>query len=110
MDKKAHRAITWETDPNFTRHAWKRMTERRLSTAAVQAALDHGRVVYVRGAAIYAVGGKEVGRCQQQGIDISDFEGVQVVCKPDGMILTVYRNRDFRGLRPRRQRTRRQAA
>ena len=103
MDKKSHRAITWGIAPNFTKHAWQRMTERGLSTAAIETALDYGRIVHVRGAAIFAIGKKEVAGCQSRGINISDFEGVQVVCKPNGMILTVYRNRDFRGLRPRRR-------
>ena len=103
MDQKSHRAITWGIAPNFTKHAWQRMTERGLSTAAIEAALDYGRIVHVRGAAIFAIGKKEVARCQSRGINISDLEGVQVVCKSDGMILTVYRNRDFRGLRPRRR-------
>ena len=103
MDRKSHRSITWGIAPNFTKHAWQRMTERGLSTAAIETALDYGRIVHVRGAAIFAIGKKEVAGCQSRGINISDFEGVQVVCKPNGMILTVYRNRDFRGLRPRRR-------
>ena len=109
MKKRPHQAANWNTKPSLTKHAWQRMTSRGLSEKAIEAALDHGRVVHARGAAIYAVGRKEVARCQQDGINLSDFEGVQVVCKPDGMILTVYRNRDFRGLRPRRWRARRPA-
>ncbi len=83
----------------ITRHAWQRMMARRLSQAAVQAAIEYGRVVYVRGAAIYAIGRKEVNRYLRHGIDLSCYEGIQVVCALDGTIITVYRNRDFRGLR-----------
>lgn len=36
-----------------------------------------------------------------EGVDLSGVEGVQVVCSRDGAILTVYRNKNFRGLRPR---------
>jgi len=38
----------------------------------------------------------------RRGIDLSHREGIQIACAPDGTILTAYRNRNFRGLRPRR--------
>jgi hypothetical protein len=93
----------------LTRHAWKRMTSRNLSASAVQAALECGRVAYVRGAAIFAIGRKEVKRYSLKGTDLSRYEGLHVVCTPEGTILTVYRNRDFRGLRPNRRRHRTEA-
>jgi len=88
----------------LTTHARQRMGARRLPKDAVRAVLEHGRVIHVRGAAIHAIGRKEISRSRRQGIDLSPFDGVQVVCSPDGAVLTVYRNRDFRGLRPRRRR------
>ena len=60
-----------------------------------------GRVVYVRGAKIYVIGRKEVESFLRKGIELADFEGIHVVCSPEGVVLTTYRNRDFRGLRPR---------
>ena len=87
--------------PRVSAHAFQRMRERRISEAAVQATLEYGRVAHVRGAAIHAIGRKEVSAMQRQGIDLSDYEGIQVVCACDGVIMTTYRNRDFRGLRPR---------
>jgi hypothetical protein len=89
---------------NLTNHAWKRMTSRGVSSAAVEAVFDYGRLTYIRGAAIYAIGRKEVGRFAKQGIDLSSFEGIQVVCTTGGKILTVYRNRGFRRLRSYRRR------
>lgn len=86
---------------SLTYHAWQRMCSRHLSPAAIEAALDYGRIVYVRGAVIHAIGRNEVERYRREGIDLSKHEGVQVVCSSDGAVLTVYRNRDFRGLRPR---------
>ena len=88
-------------DIRLTVHASQRMNARGISHAAVQATLRHGRIVHVRGAAIHAIGRKEISRFRQHGIDLSRYEGIQIVCSPDGTILTVYRNRDFRGLRPR---------
>ncbi|RMG19792.1 MAG: DUF4258 domain-containing protein [Deltaproteobacteria bacterium] len=87
----------------LTMHARQRMNSRRLPEAAIRAALEHGRVVHVRGASIYVIGRKEISRYRRRGLDLSSFHGVQVVCSPDGTILTVYRNRDFRSLRPQRR-------
>lgn len=85
----------------ISNHALQRMRERRISEGAVRATLEHGRTVHVRGVAIYVIGRKEVSRLRRRDIDVADYEGVQVVCACDGTILTAYRNRDFRSLRPR---------
>ena len=90
-------------DPLFaqiTHHASLRMGARRLNATATQAALAYGRIARVRGAEIHAIGRNEVARYRIHGIDLRPYEGVQVVCSPEGAILTLYRNRDFRGLRP----------
>ncbi len=87
----------------LTRHAVERMSARRLSAKEIQTVLDYGRVVYARGASIHAIGRKEIERFERDGIDLFGLEGIQVVCTSDGSILTAYRNRDFRGLRPRRR-------
>ncbi len=95
----------------ITRHAHERMKARRISETALSAVLEYGRVVYVRGAKIYVIGRKEVATFLRKGIELADFEGIHVVCSPEGSIMTTYRNRDFRGLRPRGRRYhRRQAA
>lgn len=92
---------------NITKHAWTRMSARRISQTALTAVINYGRVVYVRGAKIYVIGRKEVEAFLRKGIKLTDFEGIHVVCSPEGNILTTYRNRDFRGLRPRSRRYRR---
>jgi hypothetical protein len=85
-------------------HARRRMDGRRLSLADVRAALDYGRTVYTRGAAIHVIGRKEVQRWRPRGVDLAACEGVHVVCNTAGHVLTTYRNRDLRGLRPCRRR------
>jgi len=85
-------------------HARKRMTARGISAEAVGMVLDHGRRTHVRGAVIHVVGRKEIARARSRGLDLAPFEGIHVVCASDGAIVTVYRNRDLRGLRPRRGR------
>ena len=75
---------------------------------AVDAALVHGRVVHVHGAVYHVIGRREVSHLKRRGIDLSLHEGVHVVCVPGGgtLVLTVYRNQDLRGLRPRPRRPR----
>ena len=95
----------------ITTHARMRMTARRISQTTLAAVIKYGRVAYVRGAKIYVIGRKEVKTFLRKGIELADFEGIHVVCSPEGVVLTTYRNRDFRGLRPRGRRYyRRQAA
>lgn len=74
------------------------MTHRGIQSEVIDLVIEYGRAVYTRGAVIHAIGRKEVERYRQD-IDLSDCEGVQVVCSMDGTILTVYRNHNFRGLR-----------
>jgi len=75
-------------------HAMKRMFERGLSPEKVRLALRHGDPVYDRGARIYRVGKKEVRHAENTRLQ--KVEGLQVVCSHDGVVKTVYRNRDFR--------------
>lgn len=96
-------AVHAETGKQFfmTHHAVQRMDSRRISMEAVEHVLEYGRLVRSRGASIYVIGRKEVAYSQIRGVDLSDLEGIQVVCGKDGAIMTVYRNRDLRGLRPK---------
>ncbi|MGE3540004.1 MAG: DUF4258 domain-containing protein [Candidatus Tectimicrobiota bacterium] len=88
-------------DTMLTYHAQRRMHTRGLSHDAVAAALTFGRRIRTRGAEVHVIGRKEVKQYLQYGIDLSPFAGVQIICASDGAILTVYRNQNFRQLRPR---------
>lgn len=83
-------------------HAWMRMTSRGISAETVAAALTHGRMVYARGARHYVIGKREIAGEKQNGKDLRQHEGIQVVALPDEpLVYTVYRNRNFRQtLRP----------
>lgn len=105
-----HKTIDLHGEYRLTRHAWERMSGRGLSPSVVRAVLSYGRTVHIRGAVIYVVGRKEVERYRQDGVELSTVEGVQVVCTVSGEVLTVYRNRNLRGLRPRSRRARRRYA
>lgn len=83
----------------LTRHARHRMDGRRISREAVEMVLAYGRCARVRGACVHALGRREVERGRRAGVDLRPFEGLQVVCSPEGAVITVYRNHDFRALR-----------
>ncbi len=85
----------------LTQHGRNRACARRLSPEMMQAVFDFGREVHTRGAVIYVVGIKEVTQAKGLSIDISEVEGWHIVCSRGGDVITVYRNRDLRGLRPR---------
>ena len=85
----------------LTEHARNRLTSRRIPTAAVEMAILFGREKHVRGATLYAIGRREVERFGKREVGLKGYEGIQVVCVEDHVVVTAYRNRDFRGLRPR---------
>jgi hypothetical protein len=107
MSAAIHTLIDLSSGHDLTYHAWSRMSRRGLSPQALRLVLSYGRVVYTRGATIYAIGRKEIARWRDE-IDLSDLEGVQAVCG-DESVITMYRNRDLRGLRPRTRRPQRRA-
>ena len=69
------------------------MYQRRISTRAVCAALDYGRVYRTRGAVIYALTRKTAKQCRKDGRCGTKLDGLQVVSAADGSILTAYRNK-----------------
>jgi len=87
----------------LTYHAMQRMSARSISRKVIENVLLFGRISNIRGANIYSVGRKEVERYGRSGIRLKECEGVHVVCSSDQRIITVYRNRDFKGLRPGRR-------
>ncbi len=100
-----HRRSRQETGSNsftLTSHARRRLNGRGIPAEAVDVVLRYGRTVHTRGAAIRVIGRKEV--FENGHLNLSPFEGIQVVCSPDGEVMTIYRNKDLRGLRSRRRR------
>jgi hypothetical protein len=75
------------------------MQHRGIDHVAVETVLEFGRQVFTRGAIIHAIGRREIEHWNGEGIDLSEYDGIQVVCSHDNSVLTVYRNRNFRGLR-----------
>ncbi len=91
----------------FSEHALKRMSERGITIEGVFQAMSFGRIFYRRGATTYVIGKKEVERCERDGVDLQEYEGIHVLVGRNGDVMTVYRNRTLSRLRPRRRMPRR---
>jgi len=90
-----------ERTRRWTNHTTQRMSQRGIGPEAIDAAQDYGRAVHTRGAVVFAIGRNEIAFYLEQGIDLSRLNGLQVVCCPtSGQVKTVYRNRNFRSLKP----------
>lgn len=84
----------------LTEHARMRMDARRIPTTAVEMAFLFGRERRLNGATFFAIGRREVVQFAVVGVDLRPYEGIQVVCVENDVVVTAYRNQDFRGLRP----------
>lgn len=93
-------------EPKLTLHATDRSRTRGIPTEAIEAAIEFGKHRAIRGADVYTLGWREVRFYARAGIDLSRWEGIEVVCAHDGQILTVYRNKHPRAFRDRAPRRR----
>ena len=82
-------------------HAIDRCRTRRIPELALHAALEFGHTRTTRGAVVHTLGWRQVRDLAERGIDLSRYEGVEVVESHDGVIVTVYRNRNGRAMRGR---------
>lgn len=92
--------------PKLTLHATDRSRTRGIPTEAIEAVIEFGKHRAIRGADVYTLGWREVRFYAQAGIDLSRWEGIEVVCAHDGQTLTVYRNKNPRAFRDRASRRR----
>ena len=86
------------------------MSQRCISSEAVEIALLYGRHGYSRGAEVYVVGKKEVLAAEKEGIFIHEYDGLHIVIAD--CLITVFRNKSLQfrkmcRIKKRRQRPRR---
>jgi len=79
-------------------HVKERMTQRSISSAAIDAAMHYGRTLHIRGACVHVIGKREISQAAARKIDLASYEGVHVV-SVDHRIITTYRNRNLNNLR-----------
>lgn len=100
-------AVQHSTETTFSHHAYKRMAQRGLNAEQVELVLSYGRRVQARRAVFYLIGKKEVAQLGEKMPELVALEGIQVLMNAeDEVVLTVYRNHDFRQIRPCKRRER----
>ena len=85
----------------LTRHAIDRSRSRGIPTEAIDLVIAYGKHRAIRGADVYTLGWREVRFHATRSLDLSRWEGIEVVCAHDGQVLTVYRNKNPHALRDR---------
>lgn len=100
-------AVKLSTETTISHHACKRMAQRGLSREQIDLVLAYGRKFHARRAVYYVIGKKEIARLGDKVPELIALEGIQVVLNSDDeVVLTAYRNRDFRQIRPCKRRER----
>ena len=92
----------------LTDHADSRMQQRNIDVSAVQLVLSYGKIIHSKKARYFVVRKRDIKRLAKHCKDIALTENIQVLVA-DGInsIITVYRNSDFRQIRPQSRRERR---
>ena len=87
----------------MTPHAIQRMSQRGIRPELIEQVLRYGRLIYERGLQFRVIGRKEVDFFAERGINLRAAEGVHVLVQEDGVIVTTYRNRNLRSIRPNKR-------
>ena len=86
---------------NLSEHACSRMNQRCIDKRSLKAVLTFGRVIRSRGACFYVIGKRDASQLQAMGINVQGLENTQVlVDERTSTVLTVYKNNNFRKIRP----------
>ncbi len=82
-----------------TTHAITRMAQRGFNDDQIALVLKYGRAIYAKRIVFHVVGRKEVAYFAKKGVDLRDVEGIQLLTKADGVLITVYRNHDLKNIK-----------
>jgi len=84
-----------------TEHSRTRLAQRGISAEMVHKVFEFGREVFTKGALCMVIGRKEVAFHMARGIDLRRVEGLHILCPTSsyGLVVTAYRNRNFRGVK-----------
>ena len=85
---------------NTTEHATQRLEQRGISKKQMMLAFKYGRVIHSRRAVYHVVGKKEIAMYSHIEPELKNMDGIQLVMSSDDTVLTVYRNKDLRKIRP----------
>ncbi|WP_445778060.1 hypothetical protein [Shewanella sp.] len=83
-----------------SQHAQVREGQRGISDKQVMLAYKYGRVIHSRRAVYYVIGNKEIKKYGDIEPELKNMNGVQVVMTANGTVLTAFKNKDLRKVRP----------
>ena len=78
---------------DFTYHAWRRISGRRIPGEGIDAALAYGRRYWNQGREVYRLDKRSIQKALKQGVHLQAFEGIHVIVGDNGELITAYRNR-----------------
>ncbi|MDO6718693.1 hypothetical protein Q4575_04735 [Psychrosphaera sp. 1_MG-2023] len=81
-------------------HAQIREGQRGISQKQVLLAYRYGRIIHARRAVYHVVGKKEIEKYGDIEPDLKNMNGVQLVMSANGTVLTAFKNKDLRKVRP----------
>jgi len=83
-----------------SKHAELRESQRGISQKQILLAYKFGRIINSRRATYFVVGNKEIDKYGLSEPELKTMNGIQLVVSSGGTLLTVYRNRNLRRIRP----------
>ncbi|GHF02064.1 hypothetical protein [Thalassotalea profundi] len=83
-----------------SQHAKIRKTQRGISHKQMVLAYQYGRVIHSRRAVYHVIGNKEIEKFGSIEPELKNMNGIQLVMSANGTVLTAFRNKDLRKVRP----------
>lgn len=83
-----------------SQHAQIREGQRGISQKQVVLAYQYGRVIHSRRAIYHVIGNKEIEKYGSVEPELKAMNGIQLVTSSHGTVLTAFRNKDLRKIRP----------
>lgn len=90
-------------DLKNSQHAQIREGQRGISKKQVMLAYQYGRVIHSRRATYYVIGNKEIEKYGSIEPELKAMNGIQLVMSSNGTVMTAFRNKDLRKIRPFKQ-------
>ncbi|MEL7308192.1 hypothetical protein CWC26_00995 [Pseudoalteromonas sp. S4488] len=87
-------------DLKNSQHAQIREGQRGISKKQVMLAYQYGRVIHSRRATYYVIGNKEIEKYGSIEPELKAMNGIQLVMSSNGTVMTAFRNKDLRKIRP----------
>lgn len=84
---------------HFSRHAYKRKTQRGFKDSCISHILRFGRKHYQNNAIYYSIGKKEISKYSTICPDLKQMNGMHLITALNGTVITLFRNHNFRILK-----------